>query len=1117
MAGPLVGRDVELSALRAELDAAAGGQGRALLLIGEPGIGKTRLASALAAEARARAVQPVWGRCHEHGAPVYWPWVQVIRAALAERPGAAGDLTTLVDELRSQESGPRPGEASAHSRFALFDRVTTALLAAARERPLLLVLDDLHWADAGSLRLVELLAPEVPSAPILVLGTVREVAATPRPELGTVLATLARTGRSLPVYGLAHPAVRGLLADRLGWEPDDGLVDDVVGITGGNPFLVGEVADVVAAEARRGAGGPVPLARAPLTIGARELLRRRLSVLPRATIDVLEAAAVMGHEFDVDTLAAALGESPRAVFDALSAAARHGVVRQVADTLGRYAFSHALVREATYEDLAPGARAALHAAIADALEASGAAADDRLPLLATHAFEGAQAGDAARAVRHQTAAGARALRLLAFEEAARFFERALSTPAIRRDGAAHLAAVLGLGEALHGCGALERSHALLRDAVALARPQGAEAFAETVRRIADVRIETGRLDVEVNGLLEEALAVLPPDPTAVRVRLMARLAAGLLLQPGAQERRRTLTDEATARARDLGDPACLEFVLGRRLVALLGPDTLRERIATTGELLEMRSTSRSVELEALLFRIDDVAEQGDRAGLDHARAVYDQKVAAFRHPFFAWAGGCVRAGIALLEGRYAEGEALAQDALALGQRAHAPTAMLAFAQQLFLIRGWQARLPEVEPLLAAGVAETAVVPAWRCGLANLYELMGRQVEARRELDALAFDGFASIPRDAAWLTAMHLLGGMCARLGDAARAATLYDLLLPYADRIAGARPLLVLLGPLATPLGGLATLLGRWAAAERHFAAALALAEPMRALPWQAEVRYQRALMHARRGLRGDRERACTLLDEAEAIARPLEMALLLQWIRAARGEAEEVSRAVGKAVGDDAGGLGVVLSLVPRRGTPARPADERRSAPSNTFRREGDLWTIVFEGRTMRLRHMIGLGHLAALLRQPGRAVHVADLIDSAYETRRDEPATTARPTGDAGELLDRKARGEYRARLRALRVEQDEATRLRDRGRAERLAEEIEFLAVELARGYGLSGRARRAGSSTERARVAVVRAVKYAIDKIAEHDRGLADHLRVGVRTGTLCSYTPPSRDTVSWTP
>jgi hypothetical protein len=169
-----------------------------------------------------------------------------------------------------------------------------------------------------------------------------------------------------------------------------------------------------------------------------------------------------------------------------------------------------------------------------------------------------------------------------------------------------------------------------------------------------------------------------------------------------------------------------------------------------------------------------------------------------------------------------------------------------------------------------------------------------------------------------------------------------------------------------------------------------------------------------------------------------------------------------------------------------------------------------------------MVGLAHLARLLAGPGREIHVADLVAAAYEGRREAAASageslpSARVAGDAGELIDRKARDAYEARLREAREELAEAIRLNDRGHVELLAEEVERITAELARGFGLGGRSRRAGSSTERARVAVLRAIKYAIDKLAEHDAELAEHLRLSVRTGTFCVYDPPSRDALRWT-
>jgi hypothetical protein len=182
-------------------------------------------------------------------------------------------------------------------------------------------------------------------------------------------------------------------------------------------------------------------------------------------------------------------------------------------------------------------------------------------------------------------------------------------------------------------------------------------------------------------------------------------------------------------------------------------------------------------------------------------------------------------------------------------------------------------------------------------------------------------------------------------------------------------------------------------------------------------------------------------------------------------------------------------------------------------SFRRDGEVWTLVFDGRTTRLPHMLGLAYLARLLSEAGREVHAADLAAAGHEGRRG-PGVLA-PPGDAGELLDARARSEYAARLRDAREELEEAQRRNDRGRAERLGEEIERLAAELSRGFGLGGRPRRAGSTSERARLSVTRAIRYAIEKIGEHDPALAEHLRRAVRTGTFCGYAPSSRDPVSW--
>jgi len=885
-----VGREAELGTLRAELDGALRGEGRLVVLLGEPGIGKTRTAATLALDARERGAAVVWGRCHEgEGAPAYWPWVQALTTYTVEHPGErTRDIAALLPALCAGTGLSDAHEAPDRARFELFDRVVTALTPAARAQPLVVILDDLHWADIGSLRLLEFVTRELGTIPLFVLGTARGVELAGDTGSAALLAAVVRLGRGLPMGGLSGAEVRDLVTDRLGRAPEDDLVNEIVTLADGNPFFVIETLHLHAA-ARVDTGRPRggPLALPP---GVQELLRRRLDPLPAPSRRLLEIAAVLGREFDLAPLAGVLGEPAEALFDRLAPALDAGIVREVAGALHRYAFTHALMRETVYTLLAPKARIALHAAVGAALEAAGPREEIDRSALAHHFFAAAQGGDPTKAIRYACEAGERALDVLAFEEAVRQFERALAAAATAPDDALHLRLLAGLADAVHGAGDPARAETLFRDAIVVARRCGPTSFAETVLQCAGVRAEFGVTDVEMNALLAEALDLLPPEPSALRARLMVRLAAGLTLQPGAEQRRRLLADEATVMARRLSDPPTLSFVLARRLIGLLGPDTLADRLATTEEILSTKTSSRQAELGALMFRADDLAQRGDRSGLDRVLAVFEQKAQASRLPFFLWMAASVRATMALLEGRFPEAEAMANDALVLGQRVQARTAVLYFSIQLFMLRGWQARFAEIEPFVEMSVTQTAA-PTWRCALAEFYHMSGRTAEARREFEALAADDFASLPRDTMWLQGMYLLAGTGARLRDARRAAVLYEHLRPFAGRIAVAWPLVGVIGSIDERLGILATVLEQYEAAEQHLSDALVIAERMRGLPWQADLRHHLGRMLIQRNRRGDRQRARALLDEAEGIARSLGMTMLIDWIGDARESARQLT----------------------------------------------------------------------------------------------------------------------------------------------------------------------------------------------------------------------------------
>lgn len=1062
------------------------GAGRLLLLPGEPGIGKTTLVGAHAAEAEARGALVLWGRCHETpGAPPYWPWLQVLEALarpVAElSDGSVEELAALRDNLRAEGARESPETIGAHTRFELFARVARALSRVAEKQGLVVVVDDLHWADVASLGLLRFLASEVSADAILMVATIR----AHEPESEATLESLARLARTVPVGPLTRPAVRDLLAERMpvldradAEAPAPGndreaLVGEVWDRSEGNPFFVLELAQLLLLESTDG-GRP----RTPLSFGVKKVLERRLDPLPDATRRLLAAASVVGREFDLRLLAHVTGEDPAALREALRPAVELGLLHARADARDRFAFAHALTRETLYEALSPEEAAQLHGRVAIALEEDGR--DEHLPALAHHFFAASAEETADKAADYGFEAGRQMLRSSAYEQAAVQFERVLSLLRDGDDAERGVEARLGLGQALLGAGDRPRAESVCRDAMEQAQATGdPRLYGTSVLAWCSAREEIGVIDREGNARLESALERLPEEASPLRARLLARLSSGLHLEPGAEARRQELADAALRLAKSIGDPATTSFVRIRWLAGLMGPDHLEERLAATATMMAEAAGEPNGELNALSFRLDAFAERGDRVGLDGALSAFEEKAANARHPVHRWNAECFRTAMALAEGRYGDAETHAVTALKLGQRAQDRTPMLQFAQQMFMARAWQNRVDEIAPLVEGGVETTRVVPAWHCALADLYHLLGRTADSRREFDAVARDDFASVPRDTTWLTSMVLLASVCARNQDVANARKLYALLRPYTGRIATGSPLVVMVGQVDTRLGQLAGVLGRYDEAEAHFDDALAVAERMRALPWQAEIRYCRASVLHARGLPADAERAAVLLDEALAIARPVGMALLVTWIEAFRERA-------------DAG--------------TSRPAPLSRPA---SFQREGDLWTITFEGRTTRLRPMVGLTHLHRLLAAPGHEIRALDLV--AAEHGRGAGA----PDGDAGPVLDERARRDYQQRVRDLREELEDAEERNDRGRAEQLSHELELVTAELVRGFGLGGRPRSAGSTAERARVSVTRAIRYAIRKIGESDEGLAQHLQRDVRTGAYCVYDPSDRDRVSW--
>jgi DNA-binding CsgD family transcriptional regulator len=892
---PFVGREAELAALTADLDAAAGGRGGVVLLGGEPGIGKTRLAEELAAHATARGVLVLWGRCWEgEGAPAFWPWVQVVRAyvgaadpaVLRQEMGAgAADIAQVVSAVRDclpDLPTPPPVEPEA-ARFRLFDSLAGFLRAAARRRPLLLVLDDLHWADAPSLALLRFAGRELEHAGPLVLGIYRHTEVDRDHPLLATLADLAHgQHRRLLLGGLDQPEVASFVALVAGVAPSAELTAAVHQQTDGNPFFVTEVVRLLASQGRLAAAGAgSAVVAAGLPEGVKAVVAQRLGRLSDDCRRVLEVAAVLGRDFGLRVLQPASGLDPGRLLGLLEQAEAARVVAAVPGGLGRWRFAHALVREVLYEGLPAARRVPLHGRVGEALEAAYAAdPGPHLAELAHHFVAAAPGGEemVGRAVRVATLAGRRALELLAWEQAAGLFERALAALELaeRSDQGERCELLLALGEARMAASEVPAARAAYQQAGELARRIGAPELLARAGLGLGLEFTSGMVDPVEVGLLEEALVALGGEDSPLRARVLARLARALMFAPQV-ERRLVLSEQAVGLARRLGDPATLAAVLYDHHQAIWGPDRTEvasERLAAATEVVDLaeRLGDRAMALRGRGLRRNDLLELGDLAGFDADLAAAEQTAQQLRQLHYHWQLPLARATRALLAGRFAQAEEQAIQGLAIGRRAGDQAVEVYYPGVLGPLRFMQGRLGETVELFQELAARYPALAPPRATLAAALAEAGRADQAQVEVERLAADNLAAVPRDLGWSLSLALLALACHHLGHTEHGARVRELLEPYADRnIAVARIGALCVGPAAYFLGLLDLTLGQPEQAVGRFQHAATLAAKIEARPIIAMSREGQARALLALGRPGDRPQARALLEGAAATAKQL------------------------------------------------------------------------------------------------------------------------------------------------------------------------------------------------------------------------------------------------------
>lgn len=1114
-----VGRERELGELIQALDDAASGRGRLILLGGEPGIGKSRLADELASRARNAGHAVLWGRGWEDaGAPPFWPWVQALRSHVrssdpdevrSQLGSGAGDLAQMLPELRDlfPDIAPLPAAESESARFQLFDSTTTFLRNAALRRPLLIVVDDLQAADTPSILFLRFLATQLGDMRVLVVGTYRDVALTPDDPLTLAIAELGREPitRIIPLTGLQAVAIGEFIGAASGITPHSQLVSAVWRETKGNPLFVGEAVRLLSAEGRINDIADLSSLRIAVPAGVREVIARRISHLGDASARALAFGAAIGPEFSVEVLRRVAEYEADELLEFLDEAAQAGLLLPVAGGPGRYRFSHDLVRESLYDGLAPGRRARLHRRIAEVLEELyGAWPDAHLAELAFHFFEAAQSGEpaadmddaprtAAKATDYARRAGDQASRSLAFEEAARLFRMALAVlDASGADETLRTEILLSLGDASARGGDLAGSRATFLEAAGIARRTGMP------RHLARAALGYGgRLpwtrpgrDTRLIPLLQDALVLLGGDDERLRVRLLARLACAWRSTPDQREQSATLSKQAVDLAREQDDPATLSYALAASYWATWWPENPEERLQTANEMVVVAEAAddaeRLIDAHLMLFmsymelgRVAEARTKVDDVILlsEELRLIYAQ----------IWLGFSIRAQVALLNADFGlVEEVLASEVAWTSPFTQVRDETSVARMHLFLLRREQGRLAEVESTVRASVEDFPWYPLHRAALACLLLELGRDGEARTVFDDLAAEAFRALYRDNEWLLGVCLASDACALLADVGAAEVLYDQLKPFAGRHAvghgeGS------VGAVDRYLGLLATTIGQLDDAERHFSEAIRVNKQMGARPWVAHSQDDLARLLLQRNQDGDRSRA---------------EALQLDALRTARAT----------------GMIALQTRITERIDGSTDQSDHASRAGAGRFRREGEYWIVAFDGATYQLRDSKGMRYLARLLAHPGQEQHALDLArteDLGDAAQSPQPGLMTDGLGDAGARLDPEAKAAYRHRLEELRSELEEAEGFNDSERAARARHEIEFLTDELAAAVGLGGRDRRAASSAERARLSVTRAIRSALARIAEQSPELGRHLDATIRTGIFCSYNPDPRVPMVW--
>lgn len=897
--GAFAGRGPDLEHLERCYGQTTGTGPRLTLIYGEPGIGKTRLATELAMRAHADGAVVLYGRCNEEPLVPHQPFVEALRhyvsaAALPELSGQtrpiSGELRPVLPELAERVSDlPQPlsGDPDG-ARYRLFEAITSLLCSAAQSRPVVIVLDDLHWADTATLLLLKYLMRYPDEASLLVLGTYRQTDLDAGLPFAAALADLGRE-HDVSRRELARLDIDAVaeLVDAGTDERSRRLAQAVYDRTEGNPFFVVEMLRHLTET-----GSDALATDTAVPQGVSDVIGRRLAGLGPLSARVLSIAAVAGQTFEFGVLQRMTDIGEDELLDTLDEAARARIIEEADGAVGRYAFAHALIRETLYASLSATRRALLHRGVAAALEQAHAAdLSDYRGDLAHHFVRAGAEADLGKAIEYAAHAGEHAFSMLAYEQAAGHFRQAaelIEQVELPRRIAQRCALLISQGEAERQAADPAYRQTLL-DAAAIARELGdAELLCRAALSNTRGSIFSSAQGVDrdrVSGL-ETALTAHGPDDTPQRARLVAHLAMELVAGPD-WVRREQLADDALEMARRLGDTATLASVLSMRCNTLLGPRVTNERRAHTREAARLADELDDpiIAAEASIIGAGAALEAGELADAARLHARYAQLTTQLGIPYMRWYERSWRVKHCLIAGAPRDAERLAFETVAVGQEVGQPDAFAWFLSQIGVARllqgtlgGGELNLPDLFALpvsLPIGPELTPSHSVWlqvELGKSSTFCEVGRMQEGRRHFEAAMANDLEDLPRDYAelWIPAQAAVA--CVRLKDHGRAPRIRALIEPYADCFVDNGP--AWCGAASHYLGLLATLLDELDAADARFVAAARSYERIGAPAWLIRAQIDRADMLRVRRRTGDLQRADELLREASGAARALGLA---------------------------------------------------------------------------------------------------------------------------------------------------------------------------------------------------------------------------------------------------